>query len=479
VWLGRGIPGQLLSVAPILGLTVEQTRDPARIGANAADLFAVIVSGISHDNSKALGRLLRLAKTMHILDYGVLLAVACPDRATSIRLRRLLIQTLKDPELEKAPITPIGVRDLEFAEALRLHQAGPATNPNLQVTGHDRRDEHYESDSILLNRAFRGFNGIRLTQQTGGFSNDSRIWRIDARHPRDPTLEPFVAKTGRTGDLEEEFRTYCDFVRNTIRFPFRAPLLEAQFVKGGTRAILVSAFVNRSERLDKYLANVSSPELVMVSLFEEALVNWRRAATRERMSLAKASLLLPNPTNLTEAFKVAREHSKRLPTPLQLCHQLLALPKDDHYICRVHGDLNIRNIFVRWNTTDTILIDFSQSGNRGSLARDPSRLDTSIGLTAGDTNQKLLSEKVLRMLYRSPLLPPRNVVPVDGRTDAIRQIRRHAGGEGISNREYEILTICHLLRFACNPVLNIHKTAEMRKRRGLCYRLACNLSDNL
>jgi hypothetical protein len=317
-----------------------------------------------------------------------------------------------------------------------------------------------------------------LTAQEGGYSKDCKVWRIDAYRASD-ICEPFVAKVARGLDLEEEFRTYCDLVRNSVPFPFRAPLLEAQFVKGATRAILVSAFVNRSQRLDKYLAAVSSPELVMVSLFEEALGNWRRAATIERVSLAGATSLLPDPNRLTAAFQKSKRTNKRLLTPSQLLEQLDRLPVQEHYLCRVHGDLNIRNVFVRWNTTDTVLIDFSNSGSRGSLARDPSRLDTSISLMARDSKNKLLPERVLRRLYQGPLLPPRDFVTVDGRTDAIRQIRRHAGGEGITSKEYKILTICHLLRFACKPVIKGQNTVEMQKRRALSYTLACGLLKNI
>jgi hypothetical protein len=458
-------------------------RQVKRIDVSAGDLLAVIVSAVEEDAEKALGRLLRLSMTMHVLDYGVLLGTASSHRVTAITLRRQLLDKFKDSEVETAPIVALGVTRDDFARVLRSHQPGPPADPNLTLPheGHTQDYNHYESDAILLQRAFSGFTRITLTPEEGGHSKDCFVWRIKASRDSD-TCEPFVAKVAKRGDLEEEFRTYCDWVRNSIPFPFRAPLLEAQFVKGATRAILVSAFVNRSQRLDKYLAAASSPELVMVSLFEEALGNWRRAATSEPASLAKASSLLPDPKGLSASFTNAHKRCKQLLTPSQIWDQLDKLPVKEHLICRVHGDLNIRNVFVRWNTTDTVLIDFSRSGSRGSLARDPSKLDTSISLTARDIEGRLLPPKVLRQLYQGRLLPPRNFATIeveDSRIDAIRQIRRHAGGEGITSDEYEILTICHLLRFACEPEDKVWDTVEMPGRRALSYSLACRLLRNL
>ncbi|HTQ96773.1 MAG TPA: hypothetical protein VMH89_08205, partial [Candidatus Acidoferrum sp.] len=119
------------------------------------------------------------------------------------------------------------------------------------------------------------------------------------------------------------------------------------------------------------------------------------------------------------------------------------------------------------------------SGIRESVARDPAKLETSISLTARDSKNELLPENVLHKLYQGRLLPPRDFVEFDGRTDAIRQIRRHAGGEGVSTDEYEVLTICHLLRFACEPVNKQRGSMEMEKRRAISYVLACDLLQNL
>lgn len=79
VWVGRQIPDELRYVVEVLGLSVEALRNLDRLDPRAADLFAVLVSAQDEDEHKALGRLLRLSKTMHVLDYGVLLGVASLD----------------------------------------------------------------------------------------------------------------------------------------------------------------------------------------------------------------------------------------------------------------------------------------------------------------------------------------------------------------------------------------------------------------
>jgi hypothetical protein len=105
--------------------------------------------------------------------------------------------------------------------------------------------------------------------------------------------------------------------------------------------------------------------------------------------------------------------------------------------------------------------------------------DLSIALTVKNVRNQLLPKKVLKDLYRWPLIPPRRFVDVDGRTRAIRQIRRQAGGEGITNAEYVVLTACHLLKFAAQPGGQEHDNANLAARRGLCYLLACNLIQAL
>ena len=230
----------------------------------------------------------------------------------------------------------------------------------------------------------------------------------------------------------------------------------------------------------------------MVSLFEGAIGSWRRAATpvhaiplghyyvnQQKTAAASpaADSLLPEPRRLAAAFASVRAGG--IPDPEKLYESLDQRSVRGDLIARVHGDLNVRNVFVRWNSIDTILIDFSHSGLEESLARDPAKLETSIALAAPDRSGHLLPEEVLTGLYCGPLLPPRSLPVTDGRTGAIRQIRCQAGGEGIRSEEYEILTLCHLLRYAAEPLHPDLHTTTLAPRRSLSYRLAWGLLSRL
>jgi len=497
VWVGRQIPDELQTVVQVLGLNVTEVRDAKRIDAKAADLFAVFVSAVGADAAKAESRLLRLS-TMHIPDYGVLLGVASIDPGEAFKLQNTLLHKAK------AHIAALGLTSKDFAQVLRSHQPGPPASTTLTqpLAGHvqsDYGDQHrddYDSDVILLQRAFNGFKNVTLTPQKGGRSKDCKVWKIEATRETD-ACEPFVAKAARREDLQSELETYRAFVRDSVPFPFRAPILEGRFVKGSTRAVLISAFVGRSQRLDEYLSTASNPELVMVSLFEGALGKWRRGAISNHGSLgrfyveqqkvakecgasdAMAKSLLPDPEGLAPTFEIARKADASVIEPSTIWSILAKLPEMDYFVCRAHGDLNVRNVFVRWNSIDTILIDFSHSGIKESVARDPAKLETSISLNVCNNDDEHIPEDILRKLYRCPLLPPRDFLTLDGRTDAIYQIRRHAGGEGITSYEYEILVLCHLLRFACEPIDKSNDNAESQNRRSISYTLACNLLANL
>lgn len=486
----------------MLSLSVEAASDISEFNAGAEDLLAVLVSADGEDAQKAHGRMLRLLTT-HLQDYGVLLGVAASDLTAAYKLQSAVKQKVS-AQIVVINSEPRRNEPNDFARVITSHLAKqPAVaKATLLLPGHSKDDykatriEDYETDMILLKRAFNDFSHVNLTSQQGGRSTDCNVWKIEASRDSQP-CQPFVAKAGRLLDLQTEFDTYQDFVRDYVPFPFRAPILEAKFIKGATRALIVSAFVGRSQRLDEYLATSSNPELVMVSLFEGALRKWRRAIDlihaslgyfyvnqqKEAMKLdpkeALAKSLLPDPTRLSGSFADARKKTPSLPSPSQLWQQLENQPKIDYYICRVHGDLNVRNVFVRWNSIDTILIDFSHSGIRESLARDPAKLETSIALTVTDKTDQQLSETALRRMYHGHLLPPRDFTVTDGRTDAIYQIRRLAGGEGIPTYEYEVLTICHLLRFASQPQDLAEDKPHMAKRRALCYSLACDLLKNL
>ena len=497
----------------VLGLSLEhQAFGP--IDVSAQNLLATLFFVDEKNQAEVQGQIVKMI-VQNTFEYGVFLVVASRDRKIAITVRANSIaavamrQKPRILRLDLADFAAIGPSDdprlagmdqekllaTELYRVLREHQTEPPADSTLQITG-DTDEEFWEQDRILLQRAFNGFTKLHLSEEAGGRSQSCVVWRVEANKGPN-VLEPFIAKTAIREDLVHEFNTYRDMVRDHVPFPFRAPLLESRFVKGGSRALLISAFVSRAQRFDQYLGQTTHPELAVASLFHNALANWRRNSTpRPRMSVGASYVaqqeealrvpaaetpdgvrsLLPKPEHLAAAYDDCQRKKLKSKSPIDLWNQLRLLPEGDYYICQVHGDLNIRNVFVRWNVSDAILIDFSHAGLQDFLARDPAKLETSIALTCANSARRLLSLEMLRQLYQSPLLPMRRHFPTDGRIEAIRQIRRQSGGEGISNHEYGVVVACHLLRYA--GVSPEATDSRLASRRALSYSLACSLIEN-
>ena len=303
-----------------------------------------------------------------------------------------------------------------------------------------------------------------------------------------------MAKAARRLALQTEFDTFRDVVRHGLAFHRLAFIIE-QFVKGERASFWCQClFLVRSGSMSIWRRRNS--ELVISSLFHVALGPWREAGRlvsgatighgyiEAQREAAKAPLtvytnpvppFLPDPIKLLQSSEDARRFQSGVPSPEELWKSLGQVGPVEFQKCHSHGDLNVRNVFVRWNSTDVVLIDFSHAGEQGAMARDPSKLDTSIALTVKDLQKRLLSARVLRDVYLWPLIPPRQFAYADSRTRAIRQIRRQAGGEGITNAEYVVMTACHLLKYAAQPNNREDDSPNLRARRALCYLLACNL----
>lgn len=488
-----------------LGLSVER-RKLGPLDVSEPDLLAILTFIDSQNYTQAQGQIVTLI-AQNALEYGVFLATVSLDRKLALTARANAIAAMEKHSKPRVlrgeklpdfgaigPPSEIGdnaenVLASELARALRDHQTERPADRNLHIGG-EIGDEFWEQDQILLRRAFNGFTRIDLKQETGGRSPNCSVWRVVAEKGPN-VLEPFIAKAALREDLEYELRNYQDMVRDHVPFPFRAPIIESRFVRGGVRALLVSAFVTRAQRFDEYLCQSLHPELPVATLFHNALANWRRHATLLRnVSIGAAYVsrqetatteipngtrpLLPDPQLVAQAYADCRAKKWKAKSPADLWKELRSLPEGDYWVSGVHGDLNVRNIFVRWNVSDTILIDFSHAGLQDFLARDPAKLETSIALSCADRTKRLLSLQVLRELYCPPLLPMRGHIPADGRIEAIRQIRRQVGGEGISHHEYSVVAACHLLRYASAPPGADPKLAP---RRALCYSLACLLIE--
>ncbi|HEY8748922.1 MAG TPA: phosphotransferase [Tepidisphaeraceae bacterium] len=503
LWIGDEIADGLRSAVEALGLTVILTNvegaEPERQNPHAV---VMPFDGVTEE--KFRGRLAHLL--IRSLDSGALVTVLAQPHtdyevASKLAMERVQVEDAHATDLRDVyPNFHVIHPDVrELARLLRDHNPGLAADQHLVLQDHEGSTT--PAEKLLLRRAFSGFDRIVLKPLSGGRSPDSKVWRVEA-HAGERCCEPFVAKCARRLTLVEELNTWREHVLNYIPFPFRAPPVPERFVTGATRALLVSMLASRAHRFDEYVATVKGPELAIAALFDGALRNWRRQSRPVRLQLGQvytweadqaertreadrrsgrlSRAVLPSRSSLTDAFELAKKRQSDVANPDVLWAMLAALPELEYHECRMHGDLNPRNLFVRWNGVDIILIDFSHAGDWAPMSRDPSRLEVS---TAFDVFVKIngekqfLSDDILNRFYRPPLLPPRIPASEDGRLEAVRQLRLLAGGEGIKNAEYATTTACHLLKYARAGSRTASEVSEgeARRLRGLSYLLSAKL----
>jgi hypothetical protein len=451
----------------------------------------------------------RLRKALPALEHGVLVGIVAEDRRsfeTALNIRGAIAAEVESDAKEAFEGIAIYRLDdgkgTKWSEIVRVcvhHDPGPAAKLSLKVKG--RVDM---AERLLFQRAFSSFEHVSLKKQSGGRSGSS-VWRVDASGKNGRQCEPFIAKVGARLALKEERDTFRANVRDFLPFPFRPSMMADGYVSGATRAVLCSMFISRAQCFDKYVCLVQYPELVVSALFDGPLRTWRtdrelvtnslgrvyveraeaaEAREREDKRFGRPNReVLPKRDRLNKAYALAQKGEPKLPTPVDVWKALQGLPPMEYTTCPAHGDLNARNIFVRSTSVDVVLIDFSHANDRSASSRDPSRLDVNLAFDVGwkdHPHTPMLSDRVLRELYSAPLLTRARRDAVDGRIEAIRQIRHHVAGESISEREYQISTACHLLRYARADVSEntarreFGKSEEHRLRR-LSYLLAVRL----
>jgi len=507
VWVGNQIPVPFQRMASDWGLTV--VSEPPPVAPADPALRALL---IWHTATTTPMLLKRLRKALPALDHGVFVGIVAEDGRsfeTALNIGAAIATEIESNAKEAFEGIRIlrlddskGTKWSEIVRECVHHDPGPAANPALKVTG--RVDS---IERLLFQRAFSRFEQVYLKKQSGGRSGSS-VWRVDAFGNRGQRCEPFIAKVGARLALKEERDTFRENVRDFLPFPFRPSMMSNGYVSGATRAVLCSMFISRAQCFDKYVCLVQYPELVVSALFDGPLRTWRAEREVVTNSLGRVYVergeaaesreqedkrlgrpnreVLPKRDRLIQAYHLAKKKQRTLPTPVEVWDALQNLPALQYMTCPAHGDLNARNVFVRSTSVDVVLIDFSHASDRSASSRDPSRLDVNLAFDVGwksNPRTPMLADRSLKRLYTAPLLDGARLGPrhaTDGRIEAIRQIRHHVAGEGISEEEYRITTACHLLRYAradgsTNTARREFGKNEERRLRSLSYELAVRL----
>ena len=406
-----------------------------------------------------------------------------PDRADASRM----IVDLEPPETLVARVPVLEGHDSRclctLAERCAQHDPGRQPSPDLAIAG-ELPEVADDEIRTLLRRAFNDFSRIELAPLGGGLS-PATIWRVTAFDQQRRRPVPYVVKAGHIDRITREIDNIEAHVLDYMSFPFRPSLLLDRSVTGTRHRLLVANFVERAQRLDEYL-ELGSAHLAVAALLDGPLRVWRSCMREETLDVVAEYVLcgvLPDSPDWVELQRAYRDAKRlrvvwRLRRPDTLRQWLAGRSTMTVAVCRSHGDLQPRNIFVQRNGIDVILIDFYKTMHESPASRDLALLDVTLGFNGPFTDDERMN------LYAPPLLPMSLQTPQTEYAEAIRLIRFHGHGACRRSAEYLVSVACHLLwyaEFRSRPETERLKTrvgSELNWRKedaGLAYALAQRL----
>jgi len=423
--------------------TRDLTIDSAMQQANS-DLRVVIIpfvgESISEAQQQLKKQLLRLLPTL--LDRGTELIVLTERRediAPAVYVKDDLIKP------QDRDLVQVGSYAMyELAQACSEMPSERLINHNLTISSPAAMPELRESEKALLKRAFNDFHRIDVTDLIDTGSTTRRVFRVDAFTQDGSQPEPFTAKIGLRKEIRVEIGNNADFCLESIPFPNLPPIIERRCVSGANRSAMISQFIYRATRLDRFI-QAASAGLVIASLFDGPLRNWRSRLNPGEILLAtELQAVLPQPASkrLGQAYEAAASIDRNVLKPSDLFSLIHSLKSTKVPACHSHGDLHVKNIFVRENATDVILIDVARS-SQAVVTRDPATLEVSIAFDCPTS----LPGALLRDLYKPGILCRQLMGYRDGQIRAIEQIRIQARAS-CNPDAYDLTAAFFLLRMA-------------------------------
>ncbi len=300
-------------------------------------------------------------------------------------------------------------------------------------------------DKTLLRRAFNDCLEVALEELPGG--THSKVWLARVKHQKG-FLEPFAVKIASCESIESERENEFHFARELIPFPHRAPVVDSRCVNGTKTSLVASMFVERATRLDEYISS-SSPKLAIDALFDGPLRTYLRTRFKSTISLGTELRRYGMLWAHDEPALVACHASLRSSTvssPRTLLDDMGRMKPIDVQTTFAHGDLHVRNIYVRDNALDVILIDFAKACYQSPATRDLATLDVSLALDFGDCGT--INNTELGSAY-APGILARDVSPsVNRRLQAISELRKQAHFLADRVEEYDVFVAAQLMRMS-------------------------------
>lgn len=429
------------------------------------------------------------AQVANALNEGLYVVVVVSGEADDVRLKEVS-KVLKDNDPHGALTGRYRVRSMpvsvhKLMNQILRHDPGPAKNLNLNI---DPPGQLTASETLLMQRAFHNCTDIRLKPISRGYSG-AKTFFVEARLAASnagPEPEPFFAKLGGSGKLQEELIRFQQFAEHHVPWYLRPNFLPERSIYGVTEAILVGSFVRESLSLAE-CARAGTGTQPIRSLFEETLAGLRRQSHTAEEGRPKSVVDALEPfSNLNgvpeERWRAAAIWFGGEPVePRALWWQMLSLPEQRWRKSGIHGDMHGENVRVR--KQDAIVIDFAQACT-GPASADLASLE--VWLSFEPSNDGLPFDEwkaVVELLYSPKAIDASlgNCAAIAGDSwirACVAEIRRLAQQAVESNDEYKRVLAVYLLRqasFSANP--DCPEDDEFR--RAYAYWLSCRLVASL
>jgi Ternary complex associated domain 9 len=299
-----------------------------------------------------------------------------------------------------------------------------------------------DEERVLMKRSFNDAEAIEVSWLA------RRVYRVQPCRSGTHLPLVYVVKIGRPDSIDRELGAVEICARYTP-YPYLPPLAHDRCVSGRSTQALVSHFVDRAIEFKDFIRS-HSPAMAVASLFDGPLRVWHAHAIRKRINVVKylfeKRVVSERPADYVRTFNKLRASGVTCRSPDQLINQLLANGEHEIFVCMAHGDLHLRNLRVRDNTAEIVMIDFARADPQAPASRDPAELEVSLAFGCDPRTSPPLRER--EALYTRELLKfhavGRNAHPC---ISAIEQIRSQIG-RMVSEDEYRVMVAAHCLFYA-------------------------------
>lgn len=444
LWFGKGDPSSLSTALDDLGgFELSVVTDESNLAAQLSFARAAIFE-FDGDVPLFIARVRRMKPGL--LENGVLIGFidGSRDPATfEVATAHAIGDDVQSYGPGTSTFTPFQSfrRNFHFAaHQICMWDPGPSSNDDLKISGGIDPTHQF-----LIRRAFSDFRAVRGTLLKGGASG-AKVYCIA---PLEQPRTPFLAKVDETDRIAAENDRYDKWVHATVGFNHRPNLNKSRTVYTSRKSVLVEEFLERCQPIYELLP-FSNPAVLIASIFEGALRNWRRDSQLQCIAMAEHHHFSEILNRRDPTFFAAGEYAKKkLRAPYDGEELLEACKRAGPMTCtwnRIHGDLHAGNLYVSAGSSDVVLIDFHKT-DTGPAVADPACLEVDLIFNRTKRASKALALRIYKCPIEIPSLHTSVGHGYDWLLDTIRAIRMMALSE-VDRAPYAFALACYLIRYS-------------------------------